>query len=679
MSSLKRADKLQQIWQPMDIGPTKVKNRVMMTAMGVFYGKDNILSDRHIDYYAERAKGGLALIITEQQAGHRLSKGSFYDGCTAWEKRAVPQYAKLADAVHEHGAKQFVQLFAAGVHDKGNMIFDDWHPLWGVSDIPSIFHKEMPHVVDLDDIKDLKKGFAQSASNVKVAGLDGIELHAAHSYMLGQFLSPAYNNRMDAYGGTNTKRCQFIIETAEEVRSAVGSDFTVGIRISFEEFMGSAGTTAEQGEEQVDILARTGLFDFINISAGAYHTFGNAVPPMGMPAGQNLPFGKIAKRVVGNKAKVFIVGGITDLYQAEQVLRDGAADMVALTRAHFADPMLVKKTQEGRTDEIKRCIGANECISRIFDQRPAACVVNPATGREKKWGVGTLSKAGSENQKNIIVIGGGISGMHFSAVAAERGHRVTIFEQNEKLGGHINILADLPDKDNWRKFVDDLQRKVLQHGVTLETNHKIGVSDINSRNPDCVVIATGSKWRKDGVSPYRPGIKTLPGSNQHNVFGLDDAIMKAQRDINSLGNKVAIIEETGTYLPLGLADILSKTGSIQVHLITPEPRVGGEAYKTLELMQIMPRLVQNGVLFHTETNVAGIHGDAVNTNFLWGGSESTIENVTSFVFALYRSAEDSLFYALKGMVPELHLLGDAMAPRRPSQIMFDAEVLGRQV
>ena len=142
---------------------------------------------------------------------------------------------------------------------------------------------------------------------------------------------------------------------------------------------------------------------------------------------------------------------------------------------------------------------------------------------------------------------------------------------------------------------------------------------------------------------------------------------------------MVIIEEAGTYLPLGLTDILSKTGGIEVHLITPEPRVGGEAYKTLELMQIMPRLVQNGVIFHTETNVTSIHGDTVNTNFLWGGGEDKIDNVTSFVFALYRSAEDSLFYALKGMVPELHLLGDAMAPRRPAQIMFDAEVLGRQV
>ena len=307
MSELSRADHLDQVWDTIKIGSVQIGNRIMMTAMGVFYGENNILSDRHINYYEERAKGGIGLMITEQQAGHRLSKGSFYDGCTAWEKRCIPQYAKLADAVHKNGAKQFVQLFAAGVHDKGNMIFDDWHPLWGVSDIPSIFHKEMPHVVDQSDINDLIKGFTEAAQNVKISGIDGIELHAAHSYMLGQFLSPTYNKRTDSYGGSNKKRCQFIIEVADSIRSYVGPEFVIGVRLSFEEFLGDAGTTAEQGEEQVDILSRTGLFDFINISAGGYHTFASAVPPMGSPAGSNIPFGKIAKRVVGNRSKVFIV------------------------------------------------------------------------------------------------------------------------------------------------------------------------------------------------------------------------------------------------------------------------------------------------------------------------------------------------------------------------------------
>ena len=191
------ASELRLVWEPMEIGSTRVKNRIMMTAQTTLLGKDNVLGDRHIEFFRERAKGGAALFITEQQAGHRLSKGSFFEGCSAWEKRAIPQYAKLADAVHEHGARQFIQLFGCGVHDKGTMIMDEWHPLWGVSKMPSIVHHEIPMVMEQEHVDDVVKGFGESALNVKVAGCDGVELHAAHSYLLGQFLSPAFNDRTD--------------------------------------------------------------------------------------------------------------------------------------------------------------------------------------------------------------------------------------------------------------------------------------------------------------------------------------------------------------------------------------------------------------------------------------------------------------------------------------------------
>ena len=159
---------LNMVWQPLDIGATRVRNRTMMSAMGVFYGENNLLSDRHIAYYRERARGGVGLMVTEQQAGHRLSKGSFYDGCTAWEKRVIPQYEKLADAVHGEGARQFVQLFGCGVHDKGTMIMDEWHPLWGISEIPSVVHREIPRVMGKAELRDIAKGFRRGITKCKI-------------------------------------------------------------------------------------------------------------------------------------------------------------------------------------------------------------------------------------------------------------------------------------------------------------------------------------------------------------------------------------------------------------------------------------------------------------------------------------------------------------------------------
>ncbi len=443
------ASDLSLVWEPLEIGTTRVKNRIMMTAQTTLYGKDNILGDRHVDYYRERAKGGAALFICEQQAAHRLSKGSFFEGCSAWEKRAIPQYAKLADAVHEHGARQFIQLFGCGVHDKGTMIMDEWHPLWGVSKLPSVVHGEIPLVMEQAHIDDVVRGFAESALNVHVAGCDGVEIHAAHSYLLGQFLSPTYNDRTDGYGGSVRNRCRIVLEIGEAVRARVGDRLTVGVRLSFDEFLGEAGITPDQAEEQLEILSASGLFDFFNISGGGYYTLHHAVAPMGVKQGFMIPFGKRAKAVVGNRAKVFVVGRIIDLRQAEQALADGATDMVAMTRAQMAEPHLVKKTREGREKEIRRCMGANECVARLFDNRQAACVVNPTVGREARWGSGTLQPVAPAAAKTIVVVGGGLAGMKTAEVAGSRGHRVVLFEREQHLGGHLNLLMGLPTRKEW--------------------------------------------------------------------------------------------------------------------------------------------------------------------------------------------------------------------------------------
>jgi 2,4-dienoyl-CoA reductase-like NADH-dependent reductase (Old Yellow Enzyme family) len=341
-----------RIWTPLNIGSITVKNRIVMTAMTSNYAEDHILSERHIAFYRERAKGGAALMITEQQGAYPYTKGSFHMGCSAWDKRSIPQYAKLADAVHEYGARMFAQLAGWGVHDKGSMVMDEWHPLWAASRVPSILHHETPMVVGQSEIDQMVEGFGQSALHVQVAGLDGVEIHGAHSYVLGQFLSPAYNKRTDRYGGSVRRRCQLILDIIEAIRGRTGRDFTVGLRLSLDEFMGPAGITQEQGEEQLEIFASTGLFDFFNISGGGYHTVHKAAPPMSVPHGYMIPFGKRAKEIVGDRARVFIVGRIVDLGMAESVLGDGAADMVGMMRALLADPFLIAKAREGREREI---------------------------------------------------------------------------------------------------------------------------------------------------------------------------------------------------------------------------------------------------------------------------------------------------------------------------------------
>ena len=670
------ASELRLVWEPMEIGSTRVKNRIMMTAQTTLLGKDNVLGDRHIEFFRERAKGGAALFITEQQAGHRLSKGSFFEGCSAWEKRAIPQYAKLADAVHEHGARQFIQLFGCGVHDKGTMIMDEWHPLWGVSKMPSIVHHEIPMVMEQEHVDDVVKGFGESALNVKVAGCDGVELHAAHSYLLGQFLSPAFNDRTDRYGGSVRKRCQVLLEIGEAVRAQVGDAFTVGVRLSFDEFMGDAGITPDQTEEQLEVLSTSGLFDFFNISGGGYYTLHRAVAPMGVENGFMLPFAKRAKAVVGNRAKVFAVGRIVDLHQAEQALAEGATDMVAMTRAQMAEPHLVKKTREGRQKEIRRCMGANECVARLFDNRQVTCAVNPSVGREARWGSDTLQPVAPEDAKSIVVVGGGLAGMKTAAVAGSRGHRVVLMEREERLGGHLNLLMELPTRKEWGTAIDNLVRAMDVAGVDVRLGVDATPDVIEREKPDAVVVATGARWDCDGRSQFRPGSPSLAGTEQKNVIDVGAATARAQADASALGQRVVILEETGLYLPLGLAEILA-SGGAEVEIVTPRAMVGEDVMRTLDLSYVMPRLEEAGVLCSAHTNVEKIEGGTVYVRSVWGTRSRVIEGVDTVVISMLRSPNDALYRALEGSVAALHRVGDALAPRRPIQSMYEGEELGR--
>jgi 2,4-dienoyl-CoA reductase-like NADH-dependent reductase (Old Yellow Enzyme family) len=670
---------LTHIWTPLTIGHTTVKNRILMPAETLDYGENNLLSDRHIAYYRERALGGAALIITEQQGAHPLSKGSFYFGCTAWEKRVIPQYAKLADTVHAHDTKLFVQLFTPGVHDKGTMIVDEWHPLWGASRLPSIAHRETPAVMGQAEINDLVQGFGESAVNVKVSGLDGVEVHGAHSYGIAQFLSPAYNRRTDRYGGSVRNRCQIVIDIGEEIRRRVGRDFTVGIRLSFDEFLGAGGITPEQSEEQLEVLAATGLFDFFNISGGGYHTFHIGIPPMGATPGFMIPFGKRAKAVIGSRAKVFIVGRILDLGMAEQIIADKNADMVALARAQLADPFLVKKVQEGREKEIIRCVGANECLARLFENREVICMMNPISGRERQWGHGTLKMVPQEAAKKIVVVGGGPGGMKFAAVAAERGHQVVLLEKEAELGGHLNTLKQLPTRAEWHTAVDNLARAMEVAGVEVRLGVTATKEVIARDTPDAVICATGASYTTASPSAYRMDRPMIPGCDQNNVLDVGTATRRALQDPRSFGKRLVILDETAGYLPLGLAEVLATQGQAEVEVFSPHSSIGEDLGRTLDMPHLFPRLAAAGVKLTAQHFIERIDGHTVTVYYLWGGAPRVISDVDTVIISTMRTPNDTLFNEIHDSFTEVHRVGDVLAPRQPAAVIYEGEKLGREI
>lgn len=671
------ASELTHLWQPLDIGPTRVKHRIMQTAQTILYGEDHVLGEKHIAYYTERAKGGTALLITEQQAGHPLSKGSFYMGCSAHDKRAIPQYAKLAESIAPYGAKQFVQLFAAGVHDKGTMVHDNWHPLWAASRVPSVVHREVPMVMEKEHILDIVKAFGESADNVRVAGLNGVEIHGAHSYLVGQFFSRAYNYRTDEYGGSTANRCRFAMEIAQSIREKVGREITVGLRLSFDEFMGDAGITGAETEEGLDILAASGLFDYFNISGGGYHTMHMAVANMNVQQGFMIPFGKRAKEVVGDRAKVFIIGRILDPRMANDAIASGSADMVAMTRAQMADPQLVTKAQQGRYGEINKCIGANVCLARAFDQREVVCVMNPAVSRERQWGVGTLKQAAGGG-KRVIVVGGGPAGMHVAKVAAERGHKVVLLEKDGDLGGHLRTLAKMPTRTEWAIGIENFAKPLARLGVDVRLNHEATPDVLLSGTPDTVVIATGARWDRTGFSQFHPGRAGIPGVDQPHVLDMGTAAKRAVADPGSLGRKVLIFDESAGYWPLGLGEVLSDAG-VDVDIVTPHLFLGEDTLKTGDFPHNLPRLQGKGVRIAAQMMIDRIEGGTVHLDGVWGAPPTTVEGVDTVVLSMMKEPVDELYFAVRGQHPEVHRVGDAVAPRRLEAVLYESEKLGREI
>ena len=661
--------------EPLTFGATTIKNRILVAPHGQTSAVDNAPSDRQVAYYEERAKGGVGMVGVGGTVA-TLRKGLLQRRISARDVRAIPMLARLADAVHAHDCRVVVQLGSAGVMDRARVDIDDWHAVQGPSRVPSAFANELPVALELTDIRALVADMAASAANLQAAGIDAAEVHGAHGYLPMQFLSPATNRRTDAYGGSVANRTRLLVEIGEAIRVRVGTGYTVGVRLSYDEFLpGGAGVTPELMDEVLGILADTGLYDFFDISCGGYQTFHRAVMPMsGGPDAFLLEHGKRAKAIVAGRAAVFLVGRIRNIATAERVLREGGADAVAIARAHMADPFLVQKSLAGREDEVTRCVGANQCIQEVLADRPITCAVNPAMQRERKLGAGTLRQA--PQARRVAVVGGGPGGLRAAATAAARGHAVTLFERADVLGGHLDLLRRLPTRADWGMAVEDLAGACGRAGVDLRLGTEASADGLRAGGYEAVVVAAGSTWDRDGFTPALPGRERMPGCDQDNVLDVGTAARRALGDPSSLGGRVVIVDETGTYLPLGLAEVLAAAG-VAVEVVTRHPAVGQEVRETMEAPWTFPRLEAAGVRFSPGLFAEQIDGDRLDLLSVWGTARRCVEGVSTLVLCMLRTPDDALWRAFADGPLEVVRIGDALAPRAAADAIHDGELAGR--
>lgn len=646
------ADTYPNLFRELRLRHLRLRNRIFSSGHGTGFGRDGAFTERHIEYHRERARGGIALIVTEATAVDDSP-------LRTWNVRNVDDcildgYRRLADAVHAEGAAVFALLSHTG---RNTNMDSEGRPPRATTEVPMDRTRDIPHVLDGDEIEQIVAAFAAAARRCREGGLDGVELSFTHGNLVQEFLSPYSNRREDIYGGSEENRLRFARQVLEACRDAVGPGFIMGIRFSADEIV-PGGYGLEDGLRYAALFVEWGALDFLDISAGTNASMWSRprhYPEISSPEGPLVHFAKAAKAVV--RVPVFCVGKIPHGRMAEAILAAGDADMVAMTRAHIAEPELVNKLRAGREDDIRTCIYCNEsCFGRQQRFGDISCVYNPRSGREWLWP--KLSKP--ERRLRVTVIGGGPAGLEAARVAARRGHAITLHEKLDRLGGQINLLARTPFRAGYAQIVMWLERQARQAGAAIQLSSEPDADAILASAPDAVIVATGAADSKQPV----------PGADRAGVFTARQVLEGA-----NLGRRVVVGDWDGKQMGMSVAAYLADRGHA-VELISPAFYIGMDT----DLITWRPayeRLLRAGVIMRALQEIAAILPGGVTIK----GAEGAMTEVETDAVVLCNrgSAERRLYGELKGRVPVLHAIGDCWAPRQIEQAIYEGAKVAREL
>ncbi|MFE8100280.1 FAD-dependent oxidoreductase [Brenneria goodwinii] len=495
------------LFEPKKINQCVIPNRLIVTAMVANYcHSDGTASDRYIAYHEEKAKGGWGLIITEDYAVNQHAMGYQYIA-GLWHDDQIASHRKLTDTVHRYESKIFAQIYHAG-RQSCRAVNGGMQPV-APSAIPCPWLREMPRELSTTEIQELVKDFGRCARRVKQAGFDGVEIHAAHGYLIAEFLSPYANKRVDKYGGCLENRVRFLKEIYQEVRRNVGPDFPVIVRFSADEgFLG--GRDISEARVLAQLFEEWGL-DALDVSVGAYgdHSKYGTVSPMYVGHAWTAPLAEEIKKLVN--IPVITANRINDPRMADTLLTMGKADFVGMGRGSLADPHLPRKAKAGELTSIRYCIGCMQgCTGSLYLGEPLKCLVNPSLGRE-----GVLDYSQTAMPKNVFIAGGGPGGMEAARAAAMRGHRVTLFEKRSQPGGQFLSAAYPPGKGELATYTSWMIEELEKLNVTIKCNTELTEEIIRQEKPDAVIVATGGK----------PAIPPIKGVNLPHVVLAEDVLL----------------------------------------------------------------------------------------------------------------------------------------------------------
>lgn len=650
-----------RLFSPLRLGSLEIRNRIFSSGHDTVMAEHGRVSDQLVAYQRARAAGGVGLIVIQVAAVHPSAEytshalGAMDDGC-------IPGFRRLAEAVHAEGAGIIGQIFHGG---REIMDSDDGTlpvPL-APSSVPSERFHTMPRSMPAPLIREIVAGYAAAAARLRTAGLDGVEIVASHGYLPAQFLSPRVNLRADDYGGSPANRLRFLREVIAAVRGALDGDAVVGLRISIDE-RSPDGLSRDESLEALAALDREGGPDYVSVVAGTSATLAGSdhiVPPMTMANAYTAPLAAAAKAVV--RVPVLVAGRVNAPQEAEHILELGQADAVAMTRALISDPLLPAKAAAGRLDEIRACVGCNQaCIGHFHAGYPISCIQYPESGRELTYGVRRV--AAPADRRRVMVVGGGPAGLKAAAVAAERGHEVTLHEAGRRVGGQVLLAQLLPGRAEFGGVVDNLRGEAERAGVRILTGSSVDPAFVAREAPDVVVVATGAR-------PYRPPLE----------LANDPPVLDAWEVIRGAGlpdGRVVVVDWRCDWVGPGVALLVAAAGhpvTLAVNGYTPGFRI--QQYVRDATIAALARARVDVLPL---TRPFGFDGQAVFLQHTLTEEAVIVEDAAALVLAAGHVPEASLLDELlarddlrtaEGRPIEIHGIGDCLAPRTVEEAVLD--------
>ena len=631
--------------QPYKLKHLTLRNRIMITSHEPAYPEDGMPKDRYRAYHVERAKAGVALTMTAGSASVAKDSPPVFNNILAYKDEVVGWMKQLVDECHDHGAAVMIQLTHLGRRtrwDKG-----DWLPVVAPSHEREASHRAFPKRMEDWDMTRIIEDFADAAERMKAAGVDGIELEA-YGHLLEQFWSPLTNDLPAPYGGSLDNRLRFTFDVLRAIRKRCGDEFIVGLRYTGDQELPNGMTKAE-GMEVSHKLKDSGLVDYLNVVRGHIDTdpgLTDLIPIQGMKNAPHLDFAGEIRAATG--FPTFHAAKIPDVATARYAIASGKLDMVGLTRAHMADPHIVRKIIEKREDDIRPCVGANYCLDRIYQGGLAFCLHNPATGREETM---PHSIPRAATQKRITIVGAGPAGVEAARVAAERGHEVTVFEAADQPGGQIRLTAQ---DERRREMISIIAWRMAQcekHGVKFHFNTFADAATVLATNPDEVIIATGG----------------LPHTE---ILAAGNDLVQSAWDILSgdvkPGSNVLIFDDAGDHAALQAADLISATGAA-VEIVTPDRSFSPEIM-AMNLVPYMRNLQKRNTTFTVTWRLLSVarEGNQLRATLGSDYGDFTRERLVDQVIVNHGTRPlDELYFELK---PQSQNLGE---------VDYDALIEGR--